>query len=110
MNDTFQPRRESAPGAALARARNAQNLSIMEVARHLKLTPAQVEWLEAGEYDKLPGRVFVRGFIRNYAKLVHLDPALLLRQTENEIPQPAPVAEMRLEREVPLPVHKRSRW
>jgi len=111
MNDPFQPiRHESSPGGKLARAREAQNLSIIEVARHLKLTPAQVEALEADEFDRLPGRVFVRGFIKNYAKLVRLDPAPLLRQIESEIPQAAPVAEMRLEREVALPVERKSRW
>src|SRR5581483_1197544 len=111
MNDTFQPHPESsAPGSVLARARDAQNLSIIEVARHLKLTPAQIEALEAGQYDRLPGPVFVRGFLKNYAKLLRVDPAPLLRQIESQIPKAAPVAEVRLAREVPLPLEKRSRW
>ena len=111
MNDPFSPRPDIAsPGAVLARARIAHNLSVIEVARHLKLTPQQVEALEEGDFRRLPGRVFVRGFIKNYAKLVRLDPTPLLRQIEQEIPKPAPVAELRMPREVPLPVQKKSQW
>ena len=112
MNERYHPRSEMASaGAALSRAREAQNLSVVEVARHLKLTPAQVESLEAGSYDRLPGRVFVRGFIRNYARLVKIDPEPLLRSIEHDMPQPAvSIPEARMTREVALPVAKRSRW
>jgi cytoskeleton protein RodZ len=33
----------------------------------------QVEAMEAGDYQRLPGPVFARGFLRNYARLVKLD-------------------------------------
>src|SRR5690348_14709964 len=67
------------PGARLAEARQAQNLAPADVARQLKLSVWQVEALEAGLYQQLPGPVFVRGFIRNYARIVKLDPEELLR-------------------------------
>jgi cytoskeleton protein RodZ len=51
-----------------------------EVARQLRLSVRQVEALEAGAFERLPGQVFVRGFIRNYARLVRLDPEPLLRE------------------------------
>jgi hypothetical protein len=41
--------------------------------RNLKLAPRQVQALEDGDYGHLPGRTFVRGFVRNYARLVQLD-------------------------------------
>ena len=65
-------------GEQLAAARANRGLSITEIAQHLKLSPWQVEALEAGDYRRLPSPVFVRGFIRNYARLVKLDPAGLL--------------------------------
>src|SRR5574339_387327 len=68
-----------APGASLRAARTAQKLAIGEVARQLRLSVAQVEALEAGAFERLPGPVFVRGFIRNYARLLRQDPAPLLR-------------------------------
>ena len=64
----------TALGGRLAEARKAQNLTTADVARQLKLSVWQVEALEAGGYQRLPGPIFVRGFIRNYARLVKLDP------------------------------------
>ena len=61
------------PGHVLAEARIGRNLSLAEVAQQLKLSIWQVEALEADAYDRLPGPVFVRGFVRNYARLLELD-------------------------------------
>ena len=60
-------------GAILKHTRDQQNLSIPDVAKQLRLSIAQVEWLEADAYDRLPGLVFVRGFLRNYARLLGLN-------------------------------------
>ncbi len=50
------------------------------MARQLKLSVRQVEALERDEYAAFPGPVFVRGFLRNYAKLLQLDPEALVAQ------------------------------
>jgi cytoskeleton protein RodZ len=65
-------------GAILVAAREASGLSIDAVAQQLKLAPRQVRALESGDYSHLPGRTFVRGFIRSYARLVRLDPDQVL--------------------------------
>ncbi|MBO9479824.1 RodZ domain-containing protein [Salinisphaera sp. G21_0] len=62
-----------APGAVLARARNSQGLSILEVAESLKITESYVKAIEESTFDMLPQAAFVRGYIRNYAKLVGLN-------------------------------------
>jgi cytoskeleton protein RodZ len=99
----------SSAGASLAAAREELNLSISDVARHLKLTPAQVEALEEGAYERLPGRVFVRGFLRNYAKLLGVDPQPLLRRIEHEMPQPRVVQEAPHQHEAVMPTGEKSR-
>ena len=69
--------RETPPGMAgalLRAARESAGMSIDAVAQHLKLAPRQVKAIEEGNYKELPGRTFTRGFVRNYARLVHLDP------------------------------------
>lgn len=71
---------QQSAGVKLARAREAQDLSVADVARALRLGVKQVEALEASDYDNLPGRTFVRGFVRNYARLVNLDPDLLVAE------------------------------
>lgn len=57
-------------GQILAQAREAKGLAVAQVADKLKLTVRQVEALEAEDHARLPAPVFVRGFIRNYARLV----------------------------------------
>ena len=66
------------PGAALAAARVAQGLSLEDVARQLKLSVAQIKSIEADDHSRLPSPVFVRGFLRTYARVVKLDIAQLL--------------------------------
>ncbi|HSD78558.1 MAG TPA: RodZ domain-containing protein [Solirubrobacteraceae bacterium] len=65
-------------GALLRAAREAAGMSIDAVAQQLKLAPRQVKALEDGDFTHLPGRTFVRGFMRNYARLVRLDPEVVL--------------------------------
>jgi cytoskeleton protein RodZ len=73
-------------GAALKAAREAAGLSVDAVAQQLKLAQRQVQALEDDAYQQLPGRTFVRGFARNYARLVHLDPdGVLARLPGSEI-------------------------
>ena len=66
MNEEIAP----GYGRMLAEAREAKGLSVVQVAEKLKLTTRQVEALEAEDQTRLPVAVFVRGFIRNYARLV----------------------------------------
>jgi cytoskeleton protein RodZ len=69
-------------GEALARARSAAGLAVEDVAQRLKFGARQIRLLEQGRLDGLPGGAFARGIVRNYARLLKLDPEpLLLRLT-----------------------------
>ena len=69
---------EMSPGPVLRAEREKRGMKVEEVASQMRLSRHQVEALERGDYDVLPGAIFVRGFIRNYAKLLQLDPGSLL--------------------------------
>jgi len=69
MSEVFQ----TGFGALLKAGREEKNLSVADVATKLKLTARQVEALEAEDLSHLPSPVFVRGFVRNYARLVDVD-------------------------------------
>lgn len=99
------------PGRHLATARESGGLSVADVARQLKLSPWQVEAMEADQYQRLPGAVFVRGFIRNYARLVKLDPMPLLAavQRQRALMSPA-VAEAPRSVDIPFPNRRRVHW
>ena len=84
--NSAEPQIEGRPstGKVLAEARERLGLSVAEAARQLRLSPRQVEALEADDHASLPGKTFLRGFLRNYARLLQLDPESLpaLCQTE----------------------------
>ncbi len=65
-------------GARLKAAREEQNMVLADVAAKLKLTSRQIEALEEEDFSHLPSEVFVRGFVRNYARLVGLEPDSLI--------------------------------
>ena len=67
-------------GAELARAREGQGLALAEVAQQLKFSQRQLEALEAERFADLPGATIARGMLRNYARLLKLDPEPLLER------------------------------
>lgn len=71
-------------GYTLRAAREARGETLQDVAASLKLTGRQVEALETDRFDLLPGRAFARGFLRNYARHLHLDPAPLLAALDEQ--------------------------
>lgn len=77
---------EISVGSRLRSAREAAGLSFDEVAQALKFSPRQIAALEADDYAALPGATIVRGFVRNYARLLDMDAAALLRQLEATLP------------------------
>ena len=62
------------PGESLRDAREALGMTLADTAAQLNLTVARLQQLEAGEFDKLPGHTFARGYVRSYARLLGLDP------------------------------------
>jgi cytoskeleton protein RodZ len=88
--DNFVREEEPRPlGAILAAERERQGLSRADVAQRLHMSPSQVEAVEAGDYGRLPKGTFLRGFVRNYAKVLGLDAAPLLEMLAGDAP-PAP--------------------
>lgn len=66
------------PGELLGRKREALGLDIRQVADDLHITMHYVKALESNAFDKLPGDVFVRGYLRSYANLLQLDPQIII--------------------------------
>ena len=60
------------PGVHLRQAREARRMTQQDVALQLRLSPQVIEAIEHDDYKKLPGQIFVRGYLRAYARLVFL--------------------------------------
>jgi anaerobic selenocysteine-containing dehydrogenase len=62
-------------GSCLRRAREERALTIGDVSASTKVPRSAIEMLESGALAGLPAHVFVRGFIRSYAKAVGINDA-----------------------------------
>ena len=81
-------------GEILRKAREERGESLSDVARMLKLSAHQLEALENGRYDVLPGPTFVRGFLRNYANHLGIPPDPLLEGISARTPTAADLSSM----------------
>jgi cytoskeleton protein RodZ len=90
-------------GEFLRRERELRYISLDDVAERTKISRRYLEAIEEGQYDRLPGETFVRGFIRSYAQSVGLDPDdTLLMYNQSRLVHSAPP----LRREPPFPARR----
>ncbi len=75
-------------GTLLRRTRETRGLSIEEVSQALKLSPRQIKAIEAEDFEDLGSATFARGFVRNYARHLGLDPAAVLAVLEKQTALP----------------------
>lgn len=69
---------ENGPGHLLIKKREALGMSVQEVADALHITMHYVRALETDAHDKLPGDVFIKGYLRSYSGLLQLDPNVII--------------------------------
>lgn len=87
-------------GQTLAEARKEQNLTIKQVASKIHIRQQYLMDLEEGNLADLPGRVYILGFIRTYARLLNLDGEELIRRI-NRMPNVPDYDRS----SIPLPMH-----
>ncbi len=73
-------------GTILREAREAKGLSLDELQSITKIQKRYLLGIEEGNYSMMPGKFYVRAFIKQYADAVGLDPEQLFEQHKNEIP------------------------
>ena len=86
-------------GRILREARERLGLSVADVANQIKFATRQIEALESDNFQQLQGATFLRGFVRSYAKILHLDAQPLLEQ----LPLDKPVQQQLTPESVEMP-------
>lgn len=71
-------------GEKLRKLRGDVHLNLPEISKATKIQIKYLEYLENGQYDKLPADVYVRGFLRSYARYFNLDENAFVRLYERE--------------------------
>lgn len=83
-------------GAKLRQERLDRGLTIDDIARETRIKPRFLEAIEAENFDSLPGVLFARNFVRQFALSLGVDPdplvAELPKPAEQVLPLPAPPA------------------
>lgn len=74
-------------GPTLRKSREALGLDINQAAEAVHLDVSVIVALENDDFDSLPSRVFVRGYIRNYVKLLDIDERPILEAYNEYQPQ-----------------------
>lgn len=96
---TVGPEKISGLGALLRNERENRGLSHEQLSQVTRLRRHFLEALENEEWQNLPPSVFVKGFIRSYAKALGLDEDKLLDLYKNAVPEevapPTPIIEPR---------------
>ncbi|SEI57523.1 cytoskeleton protein RodZ [Allopseudospirillum japonicum] len=93
------------PGEILRAAREARGWTQEEVCQKLNLLPSYVPALENHEFDILPGKTFVRGYLRTYARLLDIGPDEIMTAyyhyfaEQDAEPQHSPLQSIKPERE-----------
>lgn len=86
-------------GAKLRQERIGRGLTIEDVARETRIAPRFLQAIEVDDFDSLPGLIFTRNFVRQYALSLKLDPdplvAELPNQDESTVRLPDPPARAR---------------
>jgi len=85
--------REASPGRAVGRLlrdqREARGLGLAEIEKSLRIRRANLEAIEEGRFDKLPGAAYIPAFLRAYAAHVGLDPEKVM--TAYHLSGPVPI-------------------
>jgi len=85
-DDTLQQPGVSDPaGQQLKRAREQKGLSIAAVADAQHLRPAVIQAIEDGNYEQIDSELFLKGYVRTYARQVNLDPDAVIATLDEEL-------------------------
>ena len=71
-------------GEALRAERERMGLTLEQAAEDTRIREKFLRALENGDYQTLPGAVYTKGFLRNYAEYLNLDPDALILQFQTE--------------------------
>lgn len=95
-DDVVQPVVSEPAGQQLKRAREQKGLSVSAVADAQHLRPAVIHAIEAGDYEQIDSELFLKGYVRTYARQVDLDPDAVIATLDKEL---EPLRQQRAEAE-----------
>lgn len=84
-DDTLKQEVSEPAGQQLKRAREQKGLSISSVAEAQHLRPAVIQAIEDCDYEQVGTELFLKGYVRTYARQVDLDPDAVIAKLDVEL-------------------------
>jgi transcriptional regulator with XRE-family HTH domain len=72
-------------GQRLQTARKRHKMSVAKLSARTAISVRFIEYIEAGEFGRIPGRTYVLGFTRSICRELDLDPEELLQVVKSEM-------------------------
>jgi len=88
-------------GRFLQEAREARGIDLRDAAQQTRISINYLKALENEDFAKLPGEVFVKGFLKNYGRFLNLDDAELMKRYADLKPKPQPQPQTQLQPSTP---------
>lgn len=94
-------------GQRLRQERENKGMSLEDLQKNTKIQKRYLIGIEEGNYDVMPGKFYVRAFIKQYCEAVGLNPDDIFDQYKTDIPTtqtddiPQPLSRVRSRKEIP---------
>ena len=88
-------------GRYLQDARVAKELDLRDAAQQTRISIQYLKALENDDFSKLPGEVFVKGFLKNYSRFLNLDETEVMKRYAELKPSKAKPSEAAPDTDVP---------
>jgi cytoskeleton protein RodZ len=79
-------------GERFRAAREARGLTLSDVAEHIRIRSVYLAAIEDESWASIGAPVYIRGFLRTYARFLGLDPEEVVADFNGEAPAPPPTA------------------
>lgn len=77
-------------GEILKKRREESGQDLREIAKTLKIRYDYLKAIEDENFEKLPVEVYIRGYIREYAKILNIDPEAAIKAYTQQVSPPLP--------------------
>lgn len=72
-------------GETLRLARESRGYTIEEIEEKLNIRSKYIFALEEEDFDALPGKAYVTGYVKNYARFLNLDPEAIAAEVKGKL-------------------------
>jgi hypothetical protein len=98
------------PGKFLKKERETRNIPLEEISNFTKIKEHYLKAIEEDRYELLPHTLYVKGYLKGYAKYLSLDPNDIILQYEKYLKSLIPPEPIELPQSVPPPRKHARPW